>query len=88
MSEENKTQGCCDGHHGCCNGCHQGAKRNKYEVKASTGGLGFFMLLAYIGAAVYFMNQATDFWTGVFALIKAIVWPAFVIYQVLAGFNV
>jgi hypothetical protein len=39
--------------------------------------------LGLIGAAVYYFQQASDFWSYVFALPKAIVWPAFVIYDLL-----
>jgi hypothetical protein len=39
--------------------------------------------LGLIGAAVYYFQQASDFWSYVFALPKAIFWPAFVIYQLL-----
>lgn len=34
-----------------------------------------------IGAAVYFISQATTFWMGVLGLLKAMVWPAFLVYQ-------
>ena len=36
--------------------------------------------LGFIGAAVYFIGQATTFWMGVLGLLKAIVWPAFLVY--------
>jgi len=38
-----------------------------------------------IGAAVYFIQHATSFGDGVLGLLKAIVWPAFVIYQALGA---
>ena len=34
-----------------------------------------------IGAAVYFISQATGFWMGVVGVLKAIVWPAFLVYE-------
>jgi hypothetical protein len=37
--------------------------------------------LGLIGAAVYFISHATSFWMGVLGFLKAIVWPAFLIYQ-------
>lgn len=37
--------------------------------------------LGFIGAAIYFISQATTFWTGVLGFLKAIVWPAFLVYQ-------
>ncbi len=48
------------------------------------GGLGFAYFLTIIGAAVYFIQRSTGgFWGGVVGLLKALVWPAFVIYRVL-----
>lgn len=37
--------------------------------------------LGLIGAAVYFIGQATTFFTGVLGFIKALVWPAFLVYH-------
>jgi hypothetical protein len=39
--------------------------------------------LAFIGAAIYFVQQATSFWEGVFGILKALVWPAFIVYKLL-----
>ena len=43
--------------------------------------------LGFIGAAIYFIAHAATFWAGVFGILKAIVWPAFVIYKVLEFFK-
>ena len=37
--------------------------------------------LGLIGAAVYFIGTATSFWIGVLGFLKALVWPAFLVYQ-------
>ena len=37
--------------------------------------------LGMIGAAVYFISKATGFWMGVVGFLKAIVWPAFLVYE-------
>ncbi len=37
--------------------------------------------LGFIGAAIYFIIQATNFWMGVLGFLKAIVWPAFFVYE-------
>lgn len=37
--------------------------------------------LGFIGAAVYFIGHAAAFWLGVLGFLKALVWPAFLIYQ-------
>ena len=39
--------------------------------------------MGFIGALVYFISHAMSFWAGVLGIIKAIFWPAFVIYKVL-----
>lgn len=38
--------------------------------------------LAVVGAAVYYIQQSTTFWTGALGLLKGIVWPAMLIYRV------
>jgi hypothetical protein len=37
--------------------------------------------LGFIGAAVYFISHAAGFWMGVLGFLKAMVWPAFLIYE-------
>jgi len=39
--------------------------------------------MGFIGAVVYFISHAISFWAGILGIIKAIFWPAFVIYKVL-----
>jgi hypothetical protein len=40
--------------------------------------------LGFIGAAVYFIQHATTFGAGFLGLLKAIVWPALLVYKFLA----
>ncbi|HPR59057.1 MAG TPA: hypothetical protein PK915_11875 [Bacteroidales bacterium] len=37
----------------------------------------------FTGAAIYFISPATSFWMGVLGFVKAIVWPAFLVYEAL-----
>jgi hypothetical protein len=37
--------------------------------------------LGLIGAAIYYISTATGFWIGVLGFLKALVWPAFLVYQ-------
>jgi len=37
--------------------------------------------LGLIGAAIFFISHAATFWMGVLGFLKAIVWPAFLVYQ-------
>jgi len=39
--------------------------------------------LGFIGAAIYYISNATSFWMGVLGILKAIVWPAFLVYGLL-----
>ena len=39
--------------------------------------------LGLIGAAVYFISHATTFWAGVLGFLKALVWPAILVYKLL-----
>lgn len=36
-----------------------------------------------IGAMVYYIREADGFWYGVLGILKAFVWPAFVVYDLL-----
>jgi hypothetical protein len=51
------------------------------KSSAAAGGGTYF--LAFIGAAVYFIQQATSFGDGLLGILKAIVWPAVLLYDVL-----
>ena len=58
----------------------------KKECKRSfqpDGTSGAIYGLGFIGAVVYYISTATSFWMGVFGVIKAIFWPAFVVYGLL-----
>lgn len=59
-----------------------GSCKNKHG-KHSDGMLGGAYFVTIVGAAVYFIQHATTFWGGVLGLLKAFVWPAFVIHKVL-----
>lgn len=39
--------------------------------------------LGLIGAAIYFIGHAATFWAGVLGFLKAIVWPAILIFKAL-----
>jgi hypothetical protein len=39
--------------------------------------------LGFIGAAIYYISTATGFWNGVLGFLKAIVWPAFLVFELL-----
>jgi len=37
--------------------------------------------LGLIGALIYYISTATGFWNGVLGVVKAILWPAFLVYE-------
>jgi hypothetical protein len=48
------------------------------------GPWGFIFVLAYIGAAIYFVSVSDgSFWGVVLGLLQAIVWPVYVVFHVL-----
>lgn len=50
-----------------------------YRQGASGGGYG----LGFIGALIYFIQHATSFGDGALGILKAIVWPAVLVYKLL-----
>jgi hypothetical protein len=44
--------------------------------------------LGFIGAAVYYVSHAPSFWMGVLGILKAIVWPAFLVYGMLKSLGI
>jgi len=39
--------------------------------------------IGLIGAAIYYISAATGIWMGVLGVLKALVWPAFLVYEAL-----
>jgi hypothetical protein len=37
--------------------------------------------LGFIGSLVYYITSATGFWMGVLGVLKSLVWPAFLVYE-------
>jgi len=44
--------------------------------------------LGFIGALVYYLSTATSFWMGVVGVLKAIVWPAFLVFGLLKSMGI
>ncbi len=47
------------------------------------GATGAVYGLGFVGALVYFIQHATTFGMGIFGLLKAMVWPAILVYKAL-----
>lgn len=58
-------------------------------VNQTAGPLGVVFFMAFIGAAIYFVQQSGGgFWPVILGLLKAAVWPVFLIYHVLLSLGV
>jgi len=44
------------------------------------GGIYF---VGFIGAAAYYLYTSTGFWMGVWGILKALVWPAILVFELL-----
>ncbi len=64
------------------------AKDDKKAVIVKKGSAGGFYFLTFIGAAVHFVGNVDGFWNIILALLKAAVWPAFLIHKVFEILNI
>lgn len=66
--------------------CNCNCNKNQNHRATASGGAvyGFGM----IGAAIYFLSHAATFWLGVLGFLKAIVWPAILVFEALKVLNV
>lgn len=58
-----------------------GKRGHYYHGNNASGGAVYG--LGFIGAAIYFISHAATFWLGVVGFLKAIVWPAILVYNAL-----
>ncbi len=58
-------------------------KENAKGNSRLSGPSGAIYVLGFIGAAVYYISNATGFGMGVIGFLKAIVWPAFLVHELL-----
>ena len=57
---------------------------DRVRLVERAGPWGVVFLLAYIGAAIYFISHSDgSFWAVVLGLLQAAVWPVYVTYHVL-----
>ena len=55
----------------------------KQKVIYRGGASGAVYGFGLIGAWIYYLTHATTFWLGVLGILKGIVWPAMVVYQLM-----
>ena len=53
----------------------------KNEIRQAPHSALYFF--GFLGAAIYYISHATRFWMGLLGLLKACVWPAFLVYEAL-----
>jgi len=61
--------------------------KHKKHYHHNAGGTGTIYGLAFIGAAVYYIQHADTFLTGALGVLKALTWPALLIYKLLTYFQ-
>lgn len=62
------------------------AKEDKCKCRCWHGKYGGGIYgLGFLGAVIYYISTATSFWNGVLGILKAVVWPAFLVFELLKG---
>jgi hypothetical protein len=51
------------------------------NMKGPCGGCAYG--LGVLGSLVYYLSTATSFWVGVLGVLKSLVWPAFLVFELL-----
>ncbi|MDD2370472.1 MAG: hypothetical protein PHQ32_00525 [Firmicutes bacterium] len=64
--------------------CKKDKNYNNKSMHASGGAVYGF---GFIGAVVYFFSTASGFWIGILGLLKAIVWPAILVFELMKYLN-
>lgn len=63
--------------------CCENGKCGSHKMRGGAGVGGGVYGLAFIGAVVYFIQHSDTFWMGVLGFLKALVWPAILVYKLL-----
>jgi hypothetical protein len=57
--------------------------KKEYKCPRCSGCAGGAYGLGFLGALVYYLQTSVGFWSGVLGVLKAIIWPAFLVYKLL-----
>lgn len=61
----------------------------RVKIIEQHGAWGAFHFLAFIGAAIYFISKTSGgFWEVILALLQALVWPAYFVFNLLKTLGV
>ncbi len=58
-------------------------KWDKSKMGGKPGGGPPIYFLGMVGSAVYYLHVSYGFWSSIVALLKALVWPAFLVFHLL-----
>jgi len=58
-------------------------KKRVKNMKCKTSCGGGIYGVGFIGAVIYYISTAETFWMGVLGILKSLVWPAFVVFELL-----
>ncbi len=59
-------------------------KKQQWKTAHQNNTGGFIWFLGFIGAFIYYVEQVDNFGAGIIAFLKALAWPAFVVYKLLS----
>ena len=57
--------------------------KNKIMCRGDQGCGGCAYFLGFIGAAIYYISSTEGFWMGVLGVLKAIIWPLFLVWKLM-----
>jgi len=65
------------------NECKDGKCKPWKMDGCSNGSSGALYGLGFLGALFYYLSTATSLWAGVVGVVKALLWPAFLVYELM-----
>jgi hypothetical protein len=54
----------------------------EFASSCKSGGSAIYGV-GFLGAVIYYFSTATGFWVGVLGLLKALVWPAMLVFELM-----
>lgn len=61
------------------------ARGDRVRIVQQSGQLGLVLVVAFVGALVYFLERAVGFGGVVLAILEAMVWPAILLFHLLGS---
>lgn len=63
-------------------------KKKRVDPKtAQTTSSGLIYALGFIGSAVYYMLNSPNVWLAILGVLKSIIWPVFLVYEIMKFIN-